>query len=273
MQGKSNVEGKGVIYYIRNRINDKKYIGQTIDFKRRKWEHKNELFNNKHRNLELQQDFNKYGFENFEVVILEYCNNRKQLLERETYWINYYSGIESKSIYNMQDNKHCNKLMRTFNSNGQKGKCVKDSTKKKISETEKAYYKNHINSFQGKHHTQVTKEYLSKLKKQEYLTNPNYGMTCKKHTDKTKQILHEKGLARADLMRKLNTKYINDFISNLKIDYEKLGTYKKVAEKYNLDAPRVYNLIKYGTTSGNRKCNDYPKREYKSNDLEAKTNL
>lgn len=58
------------IYSIKNIINNKRYIGQTVNIKKRKSYHFWSLNNNRHFNSKLQNDFNKYGFDNFEFKIL-----------------------------------------------------------------------------------------------------------------------------------------------------------------------------------------------------------
>ena len=63
------------IYEIKNKINGNVYIGETFNIERRFEEHINELLNNTHHNINLQRDFNKYGFSNFNFsVIQEYVN-------------------------------------------------------------------------------------------------------------------------------------------------------------------------------------------------------
>ena len=55
---------KGYIYCIRNKINNKKYIGQTSEkrgYNHRIHKHKNQLINNKHYSKNLQYEFNKFG--------------------------------------------------------------------------------------------------------------------------------------------------------------------------------------------------------------------
>jgi len=44
-----------------NKINKKRYIGQTYSIKNRFYRHKNELLKNKHNNTHLQNAWNKYG--------------------------------------------------------------------------------------------------------------------------------------------------------------------------------------------------------------------
>ncbi len=70
---------------------NKSYIGQSIDFDRRLTEHKNQT--NKIKSLpKLYQAFKKYGFENFQIEILEICEP-EILNEREIYWIQYYDSF------------------------------------------------------------------------------------------------------------------------------------------------------------------------------------
>lgn len=72
----------GYIYKIKNTINNKVYIGQTIrNPLLRKEEHFNNLQNGTHHNSHLQHSFNKYG-DVFEFEIIETCPD-DELNERE----------------------------------------------------------------------------------------------------------------------------------------------------------------------------------------------
>jgi len=78
------------IYTIVQRSTGKQYIGSTSDVKARMARHFSDLKNNRHHNLHLQRAFNKYGQDDFEVVILEENKgdeNDKFLSESE--WIDY----------------------------------------------------------------------------------------------------------------------------------------------------------------------------------------
>lgn len=70
------------VYGIKSKITNKVYIGSTKHIQRRLMKHFNELFHNRHKTKELQEDFNKYGFSNFEIVIYD-DNPETNLLQKE----------------------------------------------------------------------------------------------------------------------------------------------------------------------------------------------
>ena len=88
------------IYKITNLKNNKAYIGQSTDIKRRWINHKLELKNNSHRNSHLQNAFNKYGEEAFEFRILEETFE-ENLDDAEEYWINYFDSTNPRKGYNL----------------------------------------------------------------------------------------------------------------------------------------------------------------------------
>ena len=97
------------IYTITNKVTGKLYIGESLDIYRR-WhdEHIPQLRKNCHYNKELQNDFNKYGEENFRFEIFErYSGNdpistKARLLILESYFITQFenAGI---SLYNVEN--------------------------------------------------------------------------------------------------------------------------------------------------------------------------
>ena len=75
------------IYQIKNLINNKKYIGQSIHIEKRWFDHKRCYEAHLESSPLLYQAFKKYGVENFEFSILEEVENRDLLNERESYYI------------------------------------------------------------------------------------------------------------------------------------------------------------------------------------------
>lgn len=84
------------IYKITNKINNKIYIGQTKDYKRRFREHKNQMSGNASGKY-LYNAFNKYGIDNFSFEIIEETKNPNI---RENYWINFYQSNNPNKGYN-----------------------------------------------------------------------------------------------------------------------------------------------------------------------------
>lgn len=78
---------KSGIYQIKNKVNSKSYIGSSIRLSKRWRRHLTDLKCNVHHSLALQRAFHKYGYDNFEFIILENCEENK-LLEREQHYLN-----------------------------------------------------------------------------------------------------------------------------------------------------------------------------------------
>lgn len=77
------------IYKITNLINNKCYIGQSVDINRRFSNHKS--YKLKNSDYPLYQAFRKYGIENFSFEVIEECSIAA-LDEREIYWIDYFDS-------------------------------------------------------------------------------------------------------------------------------------------------------------------------------------
>lgn len=79
------------IYLIKNDINKKVYIGQSVDAKNRFAQHKSEASLNSNKML-IHKAIRKYGEEHFSLIILE--SQIENYDERERYWIQYYNSLQ-----------------------------------------------------------------------------------------------------------------------------------------------------------------------------------
>ena len=99
------------VYLITNTITGAKYVGQSIDIKRRMMEHKCPNSSLKSKSKKFREDIAQYGIDSFRFDILEECP-AERLLETEKKWI-----------------KIINPEYNTI------GRCIKPETRQKIRET------------------------------------------------------------------------------------------------------------------------------------------
>ena len=81
---------------LKKKINNKIYIGQSINIKIRYASHMRSLRNKNHPNSHLSRSFHKYGEDSFELMILEICDE-KYLTQKEQNWIDKHNKNE---LYN-----------------------------------------------------------------------------------------------------------------------------------------------------------------------------
>lgn len=111
----------GVIYKIENNINNKVYIGQTINTNGFNGRYSYNLEENTH-NEHLKNSILKYGIENFNIdKEFDIANSQEELDEKEIYWIEYYNSTDPNFGYNKKE--------------GGYGGVLSDESKLKISKT------------------------------------------------------------------------------------------------------------------------------------------
>ena len=213
----------GYIYITTNKINGKQYIGK----------HK---INGRESSyigsgVVLKQAINKYGKENFDNEIIEYCETLEELNKREDYYIKKFDAVNSKNFYNVANG-------------GQGGDLTAH-----MSEEE---YAAHIEKFKGKNNSMYGVHRYGK-------DAPMYG---KKHSPETRRKLSEakkgkklseetKAKVKKSLKELYKTKTHHLAISILAIDEnnEVVGKFKSMHEAaaaYNTYATKISRLCKNG---------------------------
>lgn len=183
------------IYAIRNKINEKVYVGQTSErFLRRFWHHQWKLKDGTHDNMYLQNSWNKYGDANFEFLVLEELTDKSLLDEYEIKYIALYK-IQNKS-YNM-----------LLGGSGRRGLKISEHAKAIIGE------KNRLNML-GKKHSEETKQKMSKIRKGRHIDRKT-DILNEKLVFKIKSMLIE-GNKATNIAKELSIDYklINNLISN-----------------------------------------------------------
>ena len=165
-------QNKSGIYVIKNKINNKVYVGKAINIYRRIKAHITALnTKNKDENRHLINSWHKYGRDNFTYFVVEYINNENieelntLLYDRELYWIEQMNSLDRKFGYNLRCDSD--------------GKCfVSDETKEIMSISQKERYKSEDEKIKQsetmkklhKEHPEIYKESHSKIayKRREY---------------------------------------------------------------------------------------------------------
>lgn len=131
------------IYCFKNKVNGKRYIGQSGDIDRRILDHLRALSRGKDNCVLLQHAHDKYGMMVFEISILEECAP-SSLDDLEEYYISIFHTTNARFGYNIS----------TGGSNGLLGHKKSDETRKRMSvaNTKEKH------PMWGKHHKDDTKQ-------------------------------------------------------------------------------------------------------------------
>lgn len=110
-----------IIYKATNLINNKIYIGQTINsLEYRKSQHVRDSENeHRRKTVYFHNAIHKYGAENFEFAQIDSASSQEELDEKEQYWINYYKSSDRNYGYNLD-------------SGGKSGGCKNELTRERI---------------------------------------------------------------------------------------------------------------------------------------------
>lgn len=188
------------IYMYTNKINGKRYIGQTKDFNKRYSSHLNSSLNNKsnRHNLPFHKAIRKYGIENFQIdILVENISTKDELNELEKSFISYFNTLCKNGIgYNVAEgggsaNPFKGKTeeeMEEFKKGCRErnlGKKLSDDHKRKISEANKTMI------FTNEHRRKISESKKGKKRSKECkekIANKKRGT---KHSEETKKKMSE----------------------------------------------------------------------------------
>jgi group I intron endonuclease len=157
-----------VIYKIINLVNDKFYVGSTINKKVRFRQHRKLLRGNRHHCKHLQAAWNKYGEAKFNFVVVEEVADGRSLQEIEEIYLMQHVG--QPCCYNTGRSADAPWRNAPPEITPNFGRVVKQEQKEQISVTLKAFYAesyyNHPRV--GKTHSEETKQRIREAK----LANP-----------------------------------------------------------------------------------------------------
>ncbi len=163
---------KGKIYKIYNTINDDIYIGSTIqNLKSRLSSHLSHSKKNEFCKRLLYKTMNELGIENFYIELIENypCDNKKELEEREKYWIKQEKSTLNICIpHRTQQEYYHDNANKILNY----AKLYRENNKNDINQYQTQYRENNKEYFQqyNKQYYDENKEKLLK-NKSEYKKN------------------------------------------------------------------------------------------------------
>lgn len=166
------MEHFGVVYKATNKVNNRSYIGQTIcKFSVRKLQHINDSKVGRGSTY-FHNAIRKYGCDNFEWEILEYCGSREELDNEDIRLINKYKTLQNG--YNL-----------TSGGGGMINYSITEAHRRNLSESHKGYkhtieQRNKISeALKGRLHSEATRKKLSISKLGN--KNPMYGKLGKRN--------------------------------------------------------------------------------------------
>ena len=179
----------GYIYKITNKLNGKIYVGQK----------KSEIFVDSYwgSGIHISASIKKYGIENFDRQILEWCYSKEELQQKEVYWIEKLNSNNPDVGYNL-----------TKGGEGTPGYRWSEESRKKLSEARKGpnnpLYGKHLSEEHRRKIGIASKNLSEENRRKKQIAssgenNPMYGKhhsleTRKKISEMTKKKMQEMNL-------------------------------------------------------------------------------
>lgn len=239
------------IYQIRNVINNNIYIGQTSNLNDRRWNHFSKLRNKKHHTPHLQSAFNKYGEENFVFEPIVKCETHElDRLEQEL--INRlnpaYNSIKIVLPGHPRGFKHSEETKRKL-SNANKGRkptlfCIERAREAHIGKPISAERKSRMKLFSVGH-----KINLGRILTEEHKRKIGVAQIGKIVSEEVKRRIGIKNTGKSGLRGEENgnSKLNKEDVLNIRQMFLETGDRNKIAEKYNISATLVSNIVKRKT--------------------------
>ena len=225
--------GKSGIYMWTNLLTGDMYIGQSIDLSKRFRKYFTISYIKSRKELIISRALIKYGYANFSVSILEYCD-RCDLTAREQHYLDKF-------------NPQYNILKIAGSSLGFK---QSEETRLKISKALKGIYTGDKSALFGRFHTEETKKKMSLSKAGE--NNPLYGKT---HNEDTKELMRQRALNRKhscetkDKMSKTHGNPVNIYEKSSSKGFELIGSFvsaRRAAKFLGISGSTVIRYMQSG---------------------------
>lgn len=260
-------KNKTGIYAIKNLVNGNLYIGQTMrSFQKRYWHHQWKLRNNQHDNIHLQNAWNLYGEENFIFDIVELCDDKTIIDNREKFWISHYkslgicysiqSGGKPTDIYTSVTEESLRKLAEA-NRKRMTGTKLSESTKRKMSESRTGKHVNKKTDLINEDIAREIKEMLvSGHNTKDIISTLNIPYRCVNNilSNDSFAMVKVDGWDEFQKTRKRQLRLTKEEIDEIYKLYDEIGTYRGVARIIGRDKEVVKKHILKRTNNKTIPC-------------------
>lgn len=250
-----NVPKYAGIYCIKNNINGKCYIGQSIKLRKRLLDHYNHYLSDRYSHIILYKAFKKYGIENFSLIILDTFRDALNPKIKDT-----LDSLEKEYIekYNSYYNGYNNTL---GGDTGVLGLIHSEKTKETISESVITNYDNthrgseywvkakHI--IQGHEYISINIRSLAKLinanpysirkcLKGEYLSSAGYIIAryTNNYSEKQLELLNKAKINKANFALRFSKDTLND----LHLKYSEFKNKHNISRSYYFKLRKELNI-------------------------------
>jgi len=261
------------------------YIGQTTNTLEDRI--KKHYFNSRCSKYKsyLFHAFKKYGNENFKLEIIDHAESKKELDDKEIYWIEFYNTLNHEFGYNLKtggaNGKPCQESINKMKESAKRNRDLLSDEERK--EKYGAHHNGKLPWIAGKKHTEETREKMSNARKGKpswnkglYLSDEHKENLSKSHKEMIKSLSgkekkekfgsHNIGhipwnknkswdietkikIALTLSPKELTESIVRDIKNKVKIGNIPYGYWKQYANENKLPVNTVYNIVRNTTWS------------------------
>lgn len=206
------LKNRGGIYCWYSKQTGKMYVGSAVNLRARTNDYYQASYVKDRKHFPIIRAMEKYGRDNFSLIILEYTN-KENLLRSEQYWIDSITpSYNILTVAGSWSNHHHTEDAKLKMSKARIGKTHTEEVKKLMSLSRRK----ENNSFFGKTHSQETKDLLSAYRLLR-TSDPNPGFLVDLYSSDNKLLASFKSIREAAKHFKADTRTINRYLNSNKL--------------------------------------------------------
>lgn len=219
----------GIIYCYTNKINGKKYIGQTVNPEQRFKSHKSAAFNPKdpEYNSIIHKAFRKYGYNNFTYEILAEAEKIEELNGLEIYYIAHYN-TQTPNGYNIEPGGLNASKPKTEETKNKLMKAHAKLSESEIIELRLAYQR----------HESPSQIYQAKYQDKMHYNSFLNIWTGQRYKTIMPEVFEQE---------KRHTKLNEDIVRAIRIDRKEGATYQELVDKYGICKSTIGDICRNKT--------------------------